>query len=104
MVGFSGTNPLEKKPPKKTETQVKKVVSVADARKNKMPANLAKAKAAAFEIEKKNRIQAAANQAMASGGAIKSVISKCNTLPSLQNPVPVQKPMSDAMQVLILFD
>ena len=37
----------EKKPPKKTETQVKKVVSVADARKNKMPANLAKAKAAA---------------------------------------------------------
>ena len=68
--------------------------------KIKQQVAIAKAKAAAMEIEKKNRIQAAANQAMASGGAIKSVISKSN----LQNPVPVQKPMSDAMQVLILFE
>ena len=71
--------------------------------KIKQQVAIAKAKAAAFEIEKKNRIQAAANQAMASGGAIKSVISKSNTLPNLQNPVPAQKPMSDAMQVLILL-
>ena len=72
--------------------------------KIKQQVAIAKAKAAAMEIEKKNRIQAAANQAMASGGAIKSVISKSNTLLNLQNPAPVQKPMSDAMQVLILFE
>ena len=69
---------------------------------------IAKAKAAALEIEKKNRIQAAANQAMASGaGANTSVkdtaLSLTRKFPNLQTPVPAQKPMSDAMQVLILL-
>ena len=58
--------------------------------KVKQQVAIAKAKAAALEIEKKNRIQAAANQAIASGGAN-------NT------PVPAQKPMSEAMQVSILL-
>ena len=61
--------------------------------KIKQQVAIAKARAAALEIEKKNRIQAAANQAIASGGAN-------NTL---KNPVPAQKPMSEAMQVLILL-
>ena len=67
---------------------------------------IAKAKAAALEIEKKNRIQAAANQAMASGGA--AAAAQMNPVigskyPNLQKPVPAQKPMSDAMQVLTFF-
>ena len=70
---------------------------------------IAKAKAAALEIEKKNRIQAAANQAIASGGganksaAMDKVLSLTRNFPNLQKPVPAEKPMSDAMQVLILM-
>ena len=76
--------------------------------KIKQQVAIAKAKAAAMEIEKKNRIQAAANQAMASGaGANQSVkdtsLSLTRTFPNLQTPVPAQKPMSDAMQVLTLL-
>ena len=59
--------------------------------KIKQQVAIAKAKAAALEIQKKNRIQAAASQAIASGAAN-------NTL---MNTVAAQKPMSDAMQVLI---
>ena len=64
---------------------------------------MAKAKAAAMEIEKRTRLQAAANQAMASGGA--ATAAQMNPVigskyPNLQKPVPAQKPMSDAMQVL----
>ena len=64
---------------------------------------LAKAKAAAMEIEKKGRIQAAANQALASGAGAQlgSVASLRNTFPNLQKPA--DKPMSDAMQVFSLF-
>ena len=73
--------------------------------KIKQQVAIAKAKAAAIEIEKKNRIQAAANQAMASGGAGAS--SKAHPLtrifPNLQKPVPAEKPMSDAMQVLLIL-
>ena len=57
--------------------------------KIKQQVAIAKAKAAALEIQKKNRIQAAASQAIASGAAN-------NTL---MNTVAAQKPMSDAMQV-----
>ena len=73
--------------------------------KIKQQVAIAKAKAAALEIEKKNRIQAAANQAMVSGGG--AVVDKAHSLtrkfPNLQKPVPAEKPMSDAMQVLILL-
>ena len=64
---------------------------------------LAKAKAAAMEIEKKGRIQAAANQALASGAGAQSgsAASLRNTFPNLQKPA--DKPMSDAMQVFSLF-
>ena len=67
---------------------------------------VAKAKAAAMEIEKRTRLQAAANQAMASGGA--ATAAQMNPVigskyPNLQNPMPAQKPMSDAMQVLTFF-
>ena len=72
--------------------------------KIKQQVAIAKAKAAALEIEKKNRIQAAANQAMASGGAGASKAHPLTRIfPNLQKPVPAEKPMSDAMQVLILL-
>ena len=66
---------------------------------------LAKAKAAAMEIEKKGRIQAAANQALASGAGAQlgSAASLRNTFPNMQKLVPADKPMSDAMQVYSLF-
>ena len=66
---------------------------------------LAKAKAAAMAIKKKGRIQAAANQAFASGAGAQlgSAASLRNTFPNLQKLVPADKPMTDAMQAYSLF-